>query len=259
MEIPPDLSSVGVQKTIAGSGLSSFGPAAWLRKSATARGSPRRGAAESRQALSALHAQVVHERKEGSGEPRVVLGLGAINLVVHHADQRHVPVLHNDVNGRERLIAVVDEVGVAIDGPSDSNAQLVVIVRRRQHFKVILEFRHALDVGQKTADVALLEGLAHLAADDKLVAVSLQLDVVKNRIERVRHNFFTRLLRDLARSRVLGANGDLVHDLRHTVRLARRALGVELRPQVIHSPGERGDAVLKTYTDIPLLVDTGVI
>src|SRR5947199_9979936 len=94
-------------------------------REATARGNPRRGSAESRQALSALNAQVVSESKEGSGETRVGLGLGAINLIVHHADQRHVPVLHNDVNGRERLVAVVDEVGIAVDGPSDSDAQLV--------------------------------------------------------------------------------------------------------------------------------------
>ena len=163
------------------------------------------------------------------------------------------------MNGRNGLIRVVDKVRIVEDGPRDGDAQLVIVGRRRQNFEVVLELRDALDVGQETADIFLLVRLADLAADDQLVTLSLEHDIVKNRVKGIRDNLFPRLLRDLARRHVLRVDGDMVHNLIHVLDFASRVFRIELDAQTIHGSRKRRHAVLVTDLNLPVLENVGMI
>ena len=63
--------------------------------------------------------------------------------------RRDVPVLHDDVDRRICHRRIVPERRIAVDGPRDARPQLVVEVRHRQHVDVVLDFAHAVDVGDR--------------------------------------------------------------------------------------------------------------
>src|SRR6059036_795186 len=84
-----------------------------------------------------LQFAVHRERAEPRGQrPRQ----HAIDVAGDDAGQRHAAALDDDVDWRVRHDRVVPEVRVAVDGPRDPIAQLVVELRYRQRFNPVAHF-----------------------------------------------------------------------------------------------------------------------
>lgn len=98
-------------------------------------------------------AKVVGQGKEGRCKACVRFSLSPVNLRVHHAVQRNVAVLDDDVNRRNGHSGVLHKVRVVVNSPRDGNAQLVVIIRCRQDFEVVFQLSHARNASQQITNV----------------------------------------------------------------------------------------------------------
>src|SRR5439155_24138080 len=194
--------------------------------------------------LAIVNPQLVRQAEIGSGETRVPLGLLPVELVRDNAHQPDVAVLHDDVNGRQRLVAVAEENRIAVNRPRHAHSDLVVKVRRGEDFEVVFKPRHAPHVSKDVAEVALLERLSDLARDHQRVAIGAKLDIVEDRIARVHHDLVPSAYEHLGRLYVLGVYDEVVLDLLDPFYLASSALGVELGAEAVHAPRERRNPMI---------------
>ena len=154
------------------------------------------------------------------------------------------------MNGRQRLVAITEEERIAVDRPRHAHSDLVVKVRRRQDFEIVFEPLHAAHVREDRPQVALLVGLSDMAGNHERVPLRAQLDVVEDPVMGIHHDLVPCPFEHLSGCDVHSIHDDVVHHAPNALHFARRALGIELRPQVRHSARERRHAVVVAHLDL---------
>jgi hypothetical protein len=102
-----------------------LGPPLWVPGSA----------APGTQALLPFNLKVIRKGEERGGS--LCVHPGFIHLHGHHTLEGNVPVLHNNMNRRNGVAAVINEARVVVDGPSDGDPQAIVKLRGGEDFKIV--------------------------------------------------------------------------------------------------------------------------
>src|SRR5205823_11041667 len=108
-----------------------------------------------------------------------------IELSVHHTFKRYMAVLHNDMNGRQRLKTVPrSDTWVAIDSAKLSPSDLIIHRGRWQHFDVIDDVRYTLNAFDHVFCVGLQHRTGDRAEQCHGAAVDPECQVVENSVVR---------------------------------------------------------------------------
>ena len=198
--------------------------------------------------------KIVHDAERESRTESVHIGLSAVHRRGHQSLQSYVPILHDDVNGGKRQVGVVNEVGVAIDGPRHLQTQAVIKRGDGQDFQIVLEHCHSLDAFEYSSHIRFLERQRDLSAHRQRALVSFQGDVVENPVGVVHHDLVARLFENLPVADALRAHLNIVHYPGHSRRLLRRLFHVQLAPEVIHRSGEGRDASFVRHLYVAVLL-----
>src|SRR5260370_885209 len=110
-----------------------------------------------------------------------------ISFVVHHALQRDVAILHDDMDGGHGLNGVAREGGVAINGAVQGAAELVIHRGNRKHLDVIHNRGHSLNALYGGLGVGFQRWPSYLSIESYLIALHLVPEIVEHGIPR-QHN-----------------------------------------------------------------------
>src|SRR5262249_55529770 len=126
---------------------------------------------------------------------------------VHDAFERHVAVVHDDVNGRNSLDRVTRKSWVAIDRPGHPHAEIIVVKRSRQHLQIVSHAGDAWDALHDPLQVLLLEWLTNLAHKFQIPFIDLHRYVVPDGVAGVHPNLVDRFGRDIGIGQSGGGSG----------------------------------------------------
>src|SRR5471032_1031755 len=103
-----------------------------------------------------------------------------IRLDTHHAFKVYMAVLHNDVDWRYGLNGVGGESRITEEGARNLAPDAIVVERRGQHFNLVIDALHALQVFDPALGFAFDETVAHLAVKSHGTAVDAVAEIVEN-------------------------------------------------------------------------------
>jgi hypothetical protein len=145
--------------------------------------------------LTLLNPQVVRHRENIRNAIRPNACHVLITLVGNYALERYVAILHNDVDARHRTQSMALQRREAIDRPKFLPAYLIVEVRKREHFDVVLHSFYSFDVLYRICRVILQNRPNYFAGQHHFVAFHPVFKIVENGKPRQHHQLMPDLVR----------------------------------------------------------------
>src|SRR5579883_2867957 len=147
-------------------------------------------------ALLAFHSQIVLHREHTAHGVGAHPGQIFIRLGSHDADQRDMPVIHDDVDRRNGLQRVAVQARLAVNGAVDGDADLVIHRGERQHLDLVHHAGDALNPLHCGPGIGLYNRIRHLAHKRDHPSVHAVLEIIEDVVIGQHQQFMTHFAAD---------------------------------------------------------------